>query len=165
LNGSGRLRFTNKPGGKDRMSWKWLRGEATGADDFRTATSAMPLALCFYQDDGNGPRLSFEKTIRGDAVVKPGKEAWRASSSGWVYKDGTRRNSAISKMKLRAGLDGRAAIKISANGPSLDLPRMPVAATPAVTMQLHSVESAVCWSSTFSSPSTNTAKLFKARSD
>lgn len=163
--GSDRIKFTNKAGAKDRMSWKWRRGEATTVAEYRSMASTMPLALCFYDNDGSGPRLSLEVAIYGDAIGKNGKPTWTSSASSWAYRDNTRRNSPINKAVLRAGADGKALIKIAARGPTLGLPSMPVAVTPSAVIQLHSLESGVCWSSIFTSVSLNSDRSLKARGD
>jgi hypothetical protein len=68
----------------------------------------------------------------------------------------------LSALSYKAGGPRKASIKAKAKGALLDLPALGL--TPPVTVRLQRGDVSSCWEATYSTPSANTATLFKAKS-
>jgi hypothetical protein len=69
----------------------------------------------------------------------------------------------VKKLLLKAGSFPKGALKVTAGGPNLASPGLPL--TAPVTVQLQRPDTTDCWEATFSAPLTNDAFGFKAKSD
>ena len=149
---------------KNRIGWKWTRGEATDLADFGDPTVSTDLALCVYDRTTDAPALVVESGIGAGPLL------WSGSDSGFKYKDKSGFAGGATRIQLRAGADGNAKIQFKGEGLALPLPG-PVAedryfdVDPDVTVQLIGSDTPACWSSTFSSQGTkkNKADSFKAK--
>ena len=84
-----------------------------------------------------------------------GKPCWRATSSGFKYRDrevgpGGLRNGF--QLVLKAGGDGQAKIGAVGKGQTPIVPALPIAQP--VTVQLVNSDAAVCWDAVYSVPAT-----------
>lgn len=141
---------------KDKVTWKWLKGQATTKADFGDPSTSAAYAFCLY--DQGGLRLA--------ATIPPGGTCsgipcWRASVSGYSYKNKARTPDGIFTLRLTQGLNGRSSIKLKGSGIDLQAPALPLA--PTVTAQLKG--NGTCWDVAFSSPTVTTVAKFKAKGD
>ncbi len=150
--------------GRDRLLWKWSRGQATELSDYGDPLAGAAYRVCLESSDGLGSAV----TTRLDVPEDP--SGWRASGSrALLYKDGAGISDGIRALRLGAGEEGRARIILNGKGAALGLPDaigpddlLPVGEP--FTIRLVSADDR-CWSSRFlpGHVRTNTAERFKAK--
>ncbi len=144
------LRLRNRPGaGRDRLSWKWNRGDATAVADFGDPSLDTNYRVCVYAGlFGGGPDL--EAFLPAGAVCNGGRSCWSLKEGrGWRYKDGDASRGGIAKIQLGAGEDGKAKVRVQAKKGQFNLDDFP-AASP-ITIQLVRGNDTIeqCWQNTF----------------
>jgi cysteine-rich repeat protein len=150
-------------GAKDRLKWKWTRGEATTLDDLGDPLTTDTYALCIYDSSAGVPNLVTTLEV-------PPSGAWKPSGTkGWKYKDKSGAADGLQKAKISTGAAGRSKASLKAGGVNLPTPppASPTAlfsADPGVTVQL--VNSAgTCWTTTFTSTKKNDVDNYKAKAN
>jgi hypothetical protein len=142
---------------KDKLIWKWIKGQATSPSDFGAPTSSTDYALCLYA--GAVPALI------GAANIPAGAAGWSGDPSGFKYDDKTGSQSGIIKGLLKSSTGPKAKEIFKGKGALLPDP-LPIMPTDLpVIVQLVNSASAVCWESTFQSTAVkkNDAETFKAK--
>lgn len=135
------LTLIARPTGEDRLLWRWRRGEETARVTFGNPVTAHDYQLCAF--DGGGARVVSAAAPRGDCG---GGSCWKTREHGFKYRDPERTPSGVSTVRLIAGSDGEASIRLEARGANLSLPSLPV--DPTVTVQLHA-SNGVCWQAVY----------------
>lgn len=142
------------PDTRDKLTWRWKRGEETLPPALGDPTATTQYTLCVYDASASPqPRLR--------TVVPPGGR-WTTAGSGFRYRDPTTSAAGIRTMKLVPGADGVARVIVRGKGAALPLPPFP--ATPPVAVQLRT-DAGECWGATYSAPSRNDGGGFTGRSD
>jgi hypothetical protein len=156
--GKGRLHMRDRsPDTRDRLVWKWVKGEATSKGDFGAPLASTDYAFCLY--DGTASLVSSAEAP-ADGVCD-GKPCWRETPRGFKYRQ--RGTPTKLQMLLKSGEAGKASIIVKGAGGVPPIPRLPIAMP--VTVQLVN-DAGTCWEARFSSPSsTNQPDEFKGRSD
>lgn len=139
---------------KDRLVWKWLKGDVTPKQAYGDPLPA-PYVLCTYSGSS-----VFEAQIPGAASCP---SCWKETPSGFKFRS---TGSEIQTLILKAGvLPGKAKIIARGKGASLpgDLPAVPI--SQPVTVQLLNADGE-CWEASYSAPaSRNEDGLFRDKSD
>ena len=161
--GRSRVFLKDEAGGRDLLKWKWRGQETTGADVGAPNVSADYIA-CVYDDSSGGASLVSEHHMLAATLCKS-RPCWKATSKGYRYKDGKREHGPVRTVTIQTGADGDAKIGYSAKGAGLAPPLLPFEVSPSVTFQLMNVETGRCWEAVYSSPDSNDAEEFRARSD
>jgi hypothetical protein len=147
------LQFTDRtPDIGDQLSFKWQKGQGTQTADF---------ALCVFDSLG-GLMLQSNAPADGTCGTKP---CWKVQGlTGFGYKDSLQTPDGVDKIKLKAGLPGRAKTQFKAKGQNIPPFTLPL--TLPVTVQLQS-ENGQCWAASFSAAgvSKNDSARFKGKSD
>lgn len=127
---------------RDTIVWKWRRGSTSTTADFGDPVHTHGYAMCIYAANGS---LIFHATVPsgGSCGARP---CWRIAGGGFRYRNGAATPAGLTKIILKAGLDGQAGVVVKGRGPNLDLPPLPI--TPPVTIQLQE-ESGPCWGATY----------------
>jgi len=136
----------NALGSKDLLKWKWAKGSATDVTDFGDPLTTDAYFLCVY--DG-GARVSSTAVPAGGTCA--GKPCWKTTRSGFRYKDKELTPEGARAVTLKAGVDGRAGIKVLAKGADLDTPN-PVDFTGPILVQLQRADGGICFEATYSAP-------------
>jgi hypothetical protein len=131
---------------KDRLTWKWVNGQATLPSDFGEPPTTTNYALCLWA--GGTPVLIADAEVQASS-------SWRfISGKGYRYLDSAYSQDGIQKILLKAKVDAdKSKILWKGKGGDLDdvvpgtLP-LPPAGFP-VTVQALNNESGVCFESTF----------------
>lgn len=146
--GAAQLQVRNvTPDTKDRVQWKWGKGQATAKSLFGTPTVDTDYRLCVY--DGQDALLAHASAPAGGTCnAKSPKPCWRESGSGFRYVDRDLTPTGVQQLVLRAGVDGKAKIMLKGRGPTLRTPALPITHLP-VRVQLANSAGA-CWSATYS---------------
>lgn len=123
---------------RDTIVWKWHRGSASSTADFGDPVNANGYAMCIYGANGS---LIFDATVPSGGACGA-RPCWRAAGSGFRYRNGAATPEGLTKIILKAGPAGQAAVIVKGRGVNLDLPSLPI--TTPVTVQLQR-ESGPCW--------------------
>jgi cysteine-rich repeat protein len=135
---------------KHQLQWKWAAGTATTLEDFGSPTTTASYSLCLY-DTGQDPgqQLISTTTIPAGGLCG-GKPCWKASgTSGFGFKSKTLTADGAAQLKLKAGVDGKAAIQFMGKGANFQMPALGTLAGPIVVQLTNST---VCWQATYSAP-------------
>jgi len=160
-----RLKIKDHPKGKDALDWKW-KGEATSLADLSDPVAGTDYVLCVYDDVGGVAQLIAEQDIPGGQSCKKGAACWTAKAGvGFDYKDAAFDHGGVKKARLAAGAAGKAKLSLKARGPFVAPPRLPLAQSPSVTVQLYNLDTGMCWAATYSAADRNEPEQFKASSD
>jgi hypothetical protein len=147
------LLLKDKATDRDKLLWKWVRGESTTLGELGNPTLSSAFALCLYDDSDGTPELVAEKLI-------PTGGAWGTVSGGFKYVDPRGLNNGISKIVLKAGADQSAKITLRGKGNGLGFATLPVAQLDAVLVQL--VNENACWEGHFTNTSSSPGE-FRAK--
>lgn len=160
-----KLKLVDKtPDKSDSLGWKLAKGDATAMADFGVPQVTMSFRMCVWDDVGGVATLRSSAEILSGGTCA-GKPCWKGSATGFTYKNAAGTSDGVIQLKLKAGAAGKASIDVKGKGEALDMPTLPLAQAPGVTVQLLS-SGGTCWSSHFGSPATrNVPGLFNDKSD
>lgn len=145
----------NTADAKDKLVWKWIKGNSTTQAEFGDPTVAITganIALCVYD---NTPALL------GQVLVEPGPNWSVVSTKGWKYLDKSGAQDGAQKVVLKASTSNKA--KALLKGKGINLPDIAPALTLPVTVQMVNSQSGLCWESVFTSAIKNQTGQFKAK--
>ena len=156
-------------GSRNLMMWKWGRGAATDRIEFGDPlTGSTSYAICVYDESGGEPSLVISATAPAVRLYA-GRPCWKETTQGFRYFDANASPDGLLRVRLNAGVEGRAAITVKATGNHFPMPA-PMSTSQlfhqnnTVTVQLVNSDGGVCWESGFHAPaSRNTADQFKER--
>ena len=149
---------------KDKVLWKWVKGDATLTSEFGNPVMTTTYAFCIYDETGSVPSLKFSFIVPPGGTCFNGKPCWKATGTkGFKYKDKTLAHVAgLAKVVLRAGAAGKSKVIVKGKGSSLTLPSLPLTQDTAVIAQVVNTNDNICWDATFPSPAIkNRPDLFK----
>jgi hypothetical protein len=129
-------------GVKDKLVWKWVKGDATAAADFGTPTGTTRYSLCLYHDRAELPELV------GEVALPPGASWTSLGDKGFKYKDPTGIPHGVSNALLKAGLAGKAKVVLKGKGLNLPDGMLPLGAAPVVA-QLVRADTMACWAASW----------------
>ena len=94
------------------------------------------------------------------------KPCWKATKTGFVYKDKTLGAGGIAQIVLKAGADGKAQVQAKGKGTNLAMPPLAALSSP-VTVQLGPIDGPTCFGARFSFPpaTKNDTVQFKDKAD
>ena len=150
------------PDSKDKLIWKWIKGEATSQTEFSDPISTATYSLCVYS--GASP------TLVAEVNVSAGGGLWSPiGSKGYKYKDKNGTQDGIQKIILKGSDQNKS--KALVKGKGTDLPDLPPASNPAlaldlpVTVQLINHDNGICFGGVYDSGDVkkNEPALFKAK--
>lgn len=149
------------PDTRDRLVWRWTRGEATELLDLGDPLGTATYALCMY-DQSAAPQPVFGAQVPPGGTCA-GRPCWKAVRTGYRYRDANRAAGGLQAIALRTGAAGKARIVVRGKGGHLPLPGLGDL-TPPVTVQLKN-DAGECWGATFATPIASDAEQFRARSE
>lgn len=132
-------------GTRDKLLWKWLRGQATNPLEFDRPDQSTDYGLCIY---------SGSPTLEVPILVPSGPTNWRPLGSGFRYKDTAGAANGLQKVLLKSGAEGRPKIQVLARGPLLPDPALDTMSTP-IRVQIVNADSGICWESEFQASDIN----------
>jgi hypothetical protein len=141
---------------KDKLLWKWVRGQSTTLTELQDPTDTAAYALCIYSG-GN--------TLLGGVTVPPGAGKWSPlGTKGFKYLDANASAGGVKKIILKSGAQDNAKALVKGGGGNLpDPPAGPL--TLPLTAQLHNLDTGLCVGGTYDALDVlkNDAGLFKAK--
>ena len=141
---------------KDKLIWKWIKGQSTDKTEFADPTTTANYALCIYQGDG--------EDLVEQLLVPPSNTKWTEFTKGYKYTD-TGSADGVTKMKLKASTSAKSKALVKARGTALPMPT-PVLEhllTLPVKVQLVNQSNSKCFDALFSQAKKDTASQFKAK--
>jgi hypothetical protein len=145
---------------KDRLAWKWLKGEATTVADFGDPLATDAYALCLY--DAMELRAAMAIPAGGTCAGKP---CWQQKSNGFVYRNKNATPSGLTQLVLKAGVAEKAQIHLKGKGVALPTPPLPSLSS-TLQVQIRNRTSGLCWSATYVPPfDVANAERLKGRAD
>jgi cysteine-rich repeat protein len=151
---------------KDKLIWKWIKGEHTGFLDFGDPVTTDGYRLCIYEGPGASLLVSADAPPGGNCA---GKACWKAlgknpaGSKGYKYKDKEQTPNGLDLIVLKPGGSGKAKVIVEGKGGNLGLPT-PLDVEVPVTVQLQAGNGG-CWEAQYFSVGVkkNEPDLFKAK--
>jgi hypothetical protein len=145
----------NATDAKDKLVWKWIKGQSTSTADFGDPDMGTAnIALCVY-DNG---------VLEGSTLVAPGTGWSPISTKGFKFLDKAGTQDGVQKIILKASTNNKS--KALVKGKGADLPDIPPPLTGPVTVQLVNSQSGLCWQSVFTAPFLkNAAGAFKGKDE
>ncbi len=161
------LLIKDKGGLKDKLIFKWIKGEPFDQTEFGDPLSATTYTLCIYDENSGVPSLVTQ------ALVPPGgtcnnRDCWKSTKTGFRFKDSTTTNDGIQKITLKSSLvPGKSKIVLKGKGPNLQLPPLPLQQDQKVIAQLkNDFNGGQCFEARFSGPpKKNENDFFKDKGD
>lgn len=95
---------------KDKFLWRWNKGADLALD----ALAGVPegVTLCAYDESAAEPALLF----RADVPASP---PWKATATGFTYKDPTGGTDGVTNAQIRSGTGGKAKVLVKGKGSTL----------------------------------------------
>jgi cysteine-rich repeat protein len=153
--GAGSVLVKNRtPDTRDLLRWTWTGTPAALGDP---VAGGADYTLCLY--DGRGVVLRAEAPAGGTCGSKP---CWKPrAAGGFTYKDRDRTPDGIVKLLLKTDASGSGTFKLKAKGALVEVPALPMAQLPVVTLQLVHDQGG-CWQTAHDAPpARNDAETFQ----
>jgi len=129
------------PDSKDKLVWKWVKGQSTTQEEFGVPTGTTQYALCVHA--GTTAALLAHYTVPGDAMK------WAPiGTNGYKYTDPTASASGITKVLLKGSAQDKSKCLVKGKGTNLDDFDLTDLVDP-VTVQLVNSANSTCFQSTF----------------
>jgi hypothetical protein len=117
--------------------------------------------VCLYDASGNAqPLLVADVQPGGTCGTRP---CWKASSTGFSYRNKAGDPDGVVALTLKAGLPGRAKVQAKAKGANLQTPALPLLSPITAQLVIVDGESRECWQTTFTTTSVNDTLRLKAK--
>lgn len=166
--GKSLLLLRDRSGGeRDRLLWKWTRGEVSSSE-IGNPFSGTSYALCIYDDDGVAEHLALALEARaGDTC--PAGACWRSMVQAYKYNDTSTSNDGLRQILVQSGIPGQGRFIVKAQGIHLPMPAPAsgsalLAQSPQVRAQLVTTAGPVCWEGVYAAPAIrSTVDQFKDR--
>ncbi len=142
---------------KDKLVWKWIKGQATNQPEYGDPTDSTDYALCIYA----GTTAAY---VVGVNVPASGT-LWSAlSDKGYKYKDGAGANDGVQTALVKGSDQPKSKALVKGKGAGLPDPTLGDLPAP-ITAQLINSTTSVCWESQFDDGDilNNTADMLKAK--
>jgi hypothetical protein len=147
----------DKGGNRDKLIWKWGKGESTSQTEFGNPTDATNYALCVY--------AGTDASLVAAAGIPPHSTKWQpVGDLGYQYKDKSGAAAGIERVILKGSDNARSKITVKGKGSNLPLPPLPLAFP--VVVQLMDTGTETCWEGVFGPADTvaNDGETFKVKS-
>jgi len=128
------------PDTKDKLVWKWIKGQNTSTAEFSDPLNTANYALCIYQDA--------TEDLIGQYVVPPSASKWKPiSTKGFKYIDKSLTEDGIQRIVVKASVVNKSKVIFKGKGANLD-DVVPPLALPVV-VQLVNSDTGICWEGEF----------------
>jgi len=141
---------------KDKLLWKWIKGQAIDIGELGDPTAATSYAFCVF--DGANKLIDQVELPAGDSL-------WSATgSTGFKYSDASLAHDGAKSALVKSGGAGKA--KSVLKGAGVNLPRPPLGmSTLTLPLTTQLINGSACLQATFDTSSVvkNTSDQFKAK--
>jgi cysteine-rich repeat protein len=152
------------PDKRDKLVWRWSKGEVTAKAEFGAPTTSDAYVLCLY--DGSGLVYSATAPPAGVSCGRGrAKSCWKEQSKGFSYRDVQLTPHGLQTLRLKEGLEpGKASISVVGKGKRLQLPNLGSLSSPVTAQLTHT--GGTCFEAVFSAPfRRQDAEQFSDKSD
>jgi hypothetical protein len=138
---------------KSKLVWRWNKGAQTFPADLGNPLTTTNYRLCIY-DGTDSLIMQLAAPAGGTCGTKP---CWRATNTGFVYKNKAGSATGLTVLRLKAGDAEKAKVLVKGKGSNVSVPAtLPLTQTPnPVRAQLVNSTTSVCWEASYSSPPVN----------
>jgi len=146
---------------KDKLVWKWIRGEPTTQQEFADPLTTEKYALCLYAGSS--------QALIGKANVAASPTKWTIlDAKGYKYKDKLGTDSGIQRVLLKGSPQNKSKALMKGKGANLpDFNLTNTSIQVPLIVQLRNDRSGlingVCWEGRFATPKKNGGGRFKAK--
>ncbi len=141
---------------KDKLVWKFIKGQATTQADLADPTTTADYALCIYSGTTDA--------LVAQMNVPPDMGKWSVlGTKGYKYFDSSLTNDGVQKVLVKGGSAGKSKMLVKGRGQNLPDPLDSGPLAMPVSVQLFNYQTGVCFNSTFNSALKNTTTFFKAK--
>ena len=161
--GRSQLQVKNKDDPKDKLKWKWAKGDATPTADFLdpVGSDAATYSLCVY--DSSAQPQPVAAAAVGPMGSCGGKPCWKATgSSGFRYRDKDGTADGVKLLKLKSGVSGKAQILVMGKGQNLDTPTLPLTLPVTAQVIIEDGATSICWGTQYTTATRNDVTQFTA---
>jgi hypothetical protein len=148
---------------KDSAKWKWAVGATTTVADFKDPVNGTAeYRFCLYDGSGRSqPLLASAILAGGTCGTKP---CWKATgTSGFSMANKLAAPDGIAKIKLRAGLAGKATVQLGGKGANLPMPSLPLVLPVTAQLLIRDGAGMTCFQTTYATSAVNDGLKFKAK--
>ena len=146
--GSSSLQVKHLGAGRDQLAWKWNKGETAIELFGDPRDGSATYQVCLYDASGNAQPLLVADVLPGSTCGT--RPCWRASSTGFTYRNRAGDPDGIIALTLKAGLPGKAKVQAKAKGANLQTPTLPLLLPITAQLVIDDGASRECWQATFS---------------
>jgi hypothetical protein len=142
---------------KDKLIWKFIKGQSTSFADLSDPTTTADYALCVYAGAGN--------TLVGSINVSPNGTMWSqvGTDKGFKYSDPSFGQDGVQQIIVKASSSGGTKELLKARGTALPDILGTMGLTAPVTAQLVNHGSGVCWQGDYATLTKSTDTQLKAK--
>jgi YVTN family beta-propeller protein/cysteine-rich repeat protein len=145
--------------GKDKLVWKWLKGDQVDAGELGDPTQDTDYALCLHAGTTG--------SVVARYVVPAADPEWSQTGSGFKYNETTGSADGVQKALLKAGAPGKAKALAKGKGAGLTQFDLTTLVEPVVAQLISSETetSGICWTAVYQEADfiKNEAEQFKAK--
>jgi hypothetical protein len=121
--------------GRDKLVWKWLKGQATSQTEFGDPTDSAEYSFCLYA----------ASTLIAEASVPAGTNWDALGDKGYKYSDGGGSASGIQKILVKGSDENNAKVVLKGRGDNLPDLLQAIPLSEPVIVQLINAETEICW--------------------
>lgn len=142
--------------GKDKLVWKWLKGDPIDAAELGNPVATTDYALCLHAGAPVEPIATYDVAAGSD---------WKATGSGFAYKATSGGADGIQKALLKHGAAGKTKTLVKGKGADLIDFDLTTLVEPVVVQLVSSEPSTICWEALYQESNFIKAEedLFKAK--
>jgi hypothetical protein len=141
---------------KDKLIWKWIKGQSASQVDFADPTMGANYALCIYAGTTN--------SLVAELAVPPSPTLWSPlSTKGYKYFDASSGQDGVQKIKLKGSSSNKSKALVKGRGANLPDPIDMSTLNLPVKAQLINHGTAKCFEANYNSTIKNTTSFFKAK--
>jgi hypothetical protein len=123
---------------RDKLAWKWVRGEATSQVDFADPKAGADYSLCLY--------AGTTSALIGETRVPAGSGGWAAlGERGFRYEDHEASQAGLREIVLKTSEEHESKAVLNGKGRYLPVLATSIPLPEPVTVQLLNSESRICW--------------------
>jgi hypothetical protein len=152
------LLIKNKsPGSKDKLIWKFIKGQPTTFAEMSDPQNSSDYTLCIYAGAAD--------ELVGTVAIPASASLWSVtgSSKGYKYSDASSAADGVQKIKLKASDGNKTKALLKGGGAALPEILGPTGLDTPVTAQLVNRGTGVCWQGTYGTPKKDTDTQFNAK--
>jgi len=142
---------------KDKLIWKWIKGQSTTQMEFADPTTTATYALCFYK----GPNAD----LIGGVEVPPSNTLWKIiGTKGYKYRDPAGSQDSVTKVLVKGSTTNKSKALVKGKGNDLTDFTLPIVPgdLPLIA-QLRNNQTGICWEGSYATPVKNQVGKFKGK--